>query len=92
MDWIKLTPDNLPPLREDVLVVRPPKQGGISKKPIINIAYLVEYKKGERIGFLDGETVGDNKVSLREGGMFWAFPALNRLEDVSHWMPLPPLP
>lgn len=92
MDWIKLTPDNLPPLNQDVLAVRPPKKGGISKKPIIHIAYLVEYKEGERSGFIDGEVCGDRKVSLLEGGRFWAFPSLQRLDDVSHWMPMPELP
>jgi hypothetical protein len=81
-----------PPLREDVLVIRLPMKGSVMKKPIINIAYLFELKKDERQGRIHGEVMGDYSINLADGGVFWAFPCIQRLEDVVLWRPLPKIP
>ncbi len=91
--WIPLTRQNMPPLNQEVLAYRIYKPGHVGYKKGLKgctmKGYLFKLDPNERDGYIDGDVPGDKAISLSPGGIFWAFPCIDRFEDVTHYQLLP---
>lgn len=81
MEWIKIT-DGLPELETRVIVARPNEFSG---KVDILMAYL--HDSGET-----GRSCGKQYNQDWLYGKYWSLPAVIKLEEITHWMPLPEPP